>query len=267
MAFTRINGISNLSYPMNAQPLRATFIQPPAEAAASAMIIQAYDVDGMTFTPFATLTANNTPTFNLEDTVTKAGGYIYRAGGTDVPVTDGGTGVSTLTNKGLIYGNGTGAVGSLNGAANGEIPIGAGSSSNPVLATITAGTGIAVTNGAGSITIATSGSGTTWTEVTGTSQALAVNNGYIANNAGLVTLTLPTTAALGDTIYILGKGAGLWRIAQNASQFINIVSTSTTTGVGGSLTATEQFDCITVRCTTANNGWVASTIVGNLTVV
>jgi len=51
-----------------------------------------------------------TPTCDLDDTVTKAGGYIYRAGGTDVPVTDGGTGVSSLTNHGVLIGSGTSAV-------------------------------------------------------------------------------------------------------------------------------------------------------------
>lgn len=57
--------------------------------------LSAYDVDGAAFTNFITLTAANTPTCNLSDSVTKAGGYIYRAGGTDVPLTDGGTGAST----------------------------------------------------------------------------------------------------------------------------------------------------------------------------
>lgn len=57
-------------------------------------LLQAYDVDGAAYTTFGTLTAGNTPTFDLSDSVTKSGGYIYRAGGTDVPVTDGGTGAS-----------------------------------------------------------------------------------------------------------------------------------------------------------------------------
>ena len=49
---------------------------------------------------------------------------------------------------------------------------------------------------------------------------MSVNNGYIANNAGLVTLTLPDTAALGDEVLVQGKGAGGWLIAQNASETI-----------------------------------------------
>ena len=57
---------------------------------------KARDVDGAAYTTFATLTANDTPTFDLADSVTKGGQYIYRAGGTDVAVGDGGTGVSTF---------------------------------------------------------------------------------------------------------------------------------------------------------------------------
>lgn len=48
----------------------------------------------------------------------------------------------------------------------------------------------------------------TWTEVTGTSQAMAINSGYVANNASLITFSLPASANVGDAIQILGKGAG-----------------------------------------------------------
>ena len=41
-------------------------------------------------------------------------------------------------------------------------------------------------------------SGTTpYTVITGTTQSMTTNNGYIANNAALITFTLPTTAAVG----------------------------------------------------------------------
>ncbi|MEK7227802.1 MAG: hypothetical protein AAB681_00400, partial [Patescibacteria group bacterium] len=45
--------------------------------------------------------------------ITIEGNQIYRAGGTDVPVSDGGTGVSTLASNGVLYGNGAGAVQAL----------------------------------------------------------------------------------------------------------------------------------------------------------
>jgi hypothetical protein len=72
------------------------------------LLIQARDVDGAAYTTFITLTANNTPTCDLSDSVTKAGGYIYRAGGTDVPVTDGGTGASDAAGALASFGLNTG---------------------------------------------------------------------------------------------------------------------------------------------------------------
>jgi len=104
------------------------------------------------------------------------------------------------------------------------------------------------------------------TEVTGTSSALVAGNSYIANNAGIVTLTLPSTGTLGDIIQIIGKGAGLFKIAQNASQQIFITASATTAGVTGSLTAVEQYACITLRCTTTNTGWTAINLTGTYTV-
>jgi len=47
----------------------------------------------------------------------------------------------------------------------------------------------------------------TWNNVTGTSQAAAVNNGYVTNNGALVTVTLPASAAVGQAVAISGSGA------------------------------------------------------------
>ncbi len=157
-----------------------------------------------------------------------------------------GVGWKSLTNGQLFIGN-TGAV--------------------PTAATLTAGTGISIANGGGSITISGSGGGYSWTEVTGTSQAMAVNNGYITNNAGLVTCTLPATAAIGDTVIVQGKGAGGWRIAQNADQTINFGASPTTTGAGGYIESTNQFDSVELLCITANTDWAVLTAPqGTLTV-
>src|ERR1700733_7940345 len=75
-----------------------------------------------------------------------------------LPVGDGGTGANTLTIFGLLKGDAAGAVSALPAATNGQLPIGS-TGADPVLATITAGSGITVTNSAGSITIAASGGG------------------------------------------------------------------------------------------------------------
>jgi len=69
-----------------------------------------------------------------------------------LPVANGGTGATTLTDGGLLLGSGTGAITAVGVASNGQIPIGDGTT-DPQLATITAGAGIDVTNGAATITI------------------------------------------------------------------------------------------------------------------
>ena len=111
------------------------------------------------------------------------------------------------------------------------------------------------------------GTGITWSEVTSTSQAAAINSGYITNNASLVTVTLPSTAALGSIVEVAGKGAGLWKIAQNASGIIHFGNTDSTTGTGGSIAAVNRYDSVRLVCSTANNEWVVLSSVGNITIV
>src|SRR5574338_54357 len=134
--------------------------------------------------------------------------------------------------------------------------------------TITAGAGISVTPGANTITIAATGMGSfAWNEETGTSANMAVNNGYIANNAGLVTLTLPATAAVGDVVRVAGKGVGGWLIAQNGGQQIIWDSVaSTTVGMTGSLSSTDQYDTVEILCTVADTTWTVLSSKGNITV-
>lgn len=97
--------------------------------------------------------------------------------------------------------------------------------------------------------------------------SLAVNTGTLANKGTLLTLTLPTTAAVGTLIRVTGMNAGLWRIAQNANQKIHFGLLTTTTGVGGSITSTATYDSIDLVCSVANLEWVATSSIGNLTVV
>lgn len=131
-----------------------------------------------------------------------------------------------------------------------------------------AGSGIILTPDAATkqLTIASSGGGFSWAEVTGTSQAMAVESGYVANNAALVTLTLPATAALGEAVAVNGKGAGLWKIAQNSGQTIHFLGQPTTTGVSGEIAAEDQYGCILLRCITDNTDWVVESATGNFVV-
>ena len=67
-------------------------------------------------------------------------------------VAEGGTGLSTITDHGILLGSGTGAITPLGVATNGQIPIGS-TGADPVLASLTGDDGVTVTNGAGTITL------------------------------------------------------------------------------------------------------------------
>ncbi len=197
-------------------------------------------------------------------------GTILRADGTNW-VQSTATFADTYSASTILYSNGTNTVTGLttaNSAAlvtnssgvpawsgsmtNGQLIIGS-TSATPTAATLTAGTGISITNGAGSITISSSTSGMTWTTVSGTTQSAAVNNGYITNNAGAVTVTLPTTFAAGDAIEVKGLGAGGWVLAAGTATTIRIGSSVTSSA--GSLTSANQYDTVKVTGLVANTTW------------
>ncbi len=67
---------------------------------------------------------------------------------TALPVGSGGTGATSLTDGGILLGSGTGAITATGVLTNGQLLIGDGTG-DPSIATITAGSGINVTNGAG----------------------------------------------------------------------------------------------------------------------
>jgi hypothetical protein len=66
--------------------------------------------------------------------ITIEGNVVYRAGGTDVAVADGGTGASTLTCGGILLGSGTGAITAMSVLAAGAIVKGDGSGDPVALA-------------------------------------------------------------------------------------------------------------------------------------
>lgn len=178
----------------------------------------------------------------------------------------GGTGVASFNADGVVISNTTttGALASL-ALTNGQIVIGA-TSAAPAAATLTAGTGVSIANSTNSITISATGVGST-VVVTTTTQAMTTNVSYIANDASLVTLTLPTTSAVGDEMTIMYQGAGGWKIAQNAGQSIIFGTSTTTSGTGGSLASSAVGDCVTIRCQVANTTFIVVGSQGNLSVV
>lgn len=136
------------------------------------------------------------------------------------------------------------------------------------LTTITAGTGISVTPGANTITLAVTGSGLVWTVITA-DQTAAVNNGYICNKGSELLLTLPTTAVVGDIIRVTGINTALgWKIVQNANQQIFFGNASTTLGAAGFIQSSAIRDSIEIVCVVAGASTVYNVLssVGNPTI-
>lgn len=161
------------------------------------------------------------------------------------------TGLATA-NSAMLYTNSSGVPAWTASATNGQLLIGS-TGASPALATLTAGTGISITNGAGTITIDVSGSGLAWSTIAGTSQNAAVNNGYVVGNAAQTTITLPATFAVGDVVIIKGFGAAGWILAANTGDTIQLGQSATSSG--GTLTSAANFDTVQVTGIVANTTW------------
>lgn len=174
-------------------------------------------------------------------------GSTETLGGTLV-VSNGGSGAGTFTAHGVLLGEGTSAFG--------------------VTAVGTTGQVLTGVTGADPVWAAPAASVFPWTATTADA-SLVVNNGYIANKAGLLTMTLPASATVGQVIAITNINTAVgWRIAQNASQQIFMGNQSTTSGVTGYLEATALGDTVNLICTTAGSStiWQAVYLIGNITV-
>ena len=106
-----------------------------------------------------------------------------------------------------------------------------------------------------------------WAIVTATSQAAAINTGYIINASALSTITLPAAAAVGSLLEIVGIGAGGWRLGQVAGQQVVFGNISSTAGAAGQLNSTHQRDCIRLVCVTQDTTWQVVGSVGNIDVI
>ena len=201
----------------------------------------------------------------------------------------------TTTDHALLIGNGTGvAIGSLSIGTTGQILTGV-TSNDPTWTTATypstvskgdvlvasADNVIGIVAGAttagyvltanGAATAPTfqaaSGGGLTWSIKTSDLNPMVVDNGYIANKAGLLTFTLPTTCAVGKVLRVTGMNTAVgWRIAQSANQIIHFGTSTTTTGAGGYIEATNIHDSVELVCCVADLEFIVVSSTGNITI-
>lgn len=106
---------------------------------------------------------------------------------------------------------------------------------------------------------------TVWTPIT-TNQTLAVNSNYLVTS-GALSLALPATSSVGNTISIVLAGGTSFTITQAAGQSIVVGNQTSTVGTGGSVASSSNGDTIQMVCATANTAWyVSSGGQGNLIV-
>ena len=226
---------------------------------------------GINNTSVVPVTVTETLTGNSGGVVSPTGNNINTVGSGSITIV-GNPATSTLTteltgltNNTVLLGQGTTTIGTL-ALTNGQLVVGS-TAATPVAATLTAGTGVSVVNGAGSITINSTGAGLTYTTVTTATQAAAINNGYIANYTGTLIITLPATSPVGSVISVTGINNNTgWQIAQNASNQIFLANMSSTSGTVGYLASTNTRDTVTLLCVTANAQWNVVSSMGNITV-
>lgn len=128
------------------------------------------------------------------------------------------------------------ALTALGAATNGQLPIGS-TGTDPVLATLSAGTGITITNGAGSITIATSGLTTlnyTTVNHAATPYTVTATDDYLGVDisGGVVSLLFPNAPSTGRVFYVKDKAGAA------ATSNISVTTVGGVVTIDGSTTYT-----------------------------
>lgn len=153
---------------------------------------------------------------------------------------------------------------SLAVGSNGQVLVGS-TGADPVFATLLGTGGITFTTGAGALTINSTAGGVNWVIITA-DQTAAINTSYICNKAGLLTLTMPGTAAVGSVIGVMNMNtaAGISILSANPGQ-LSIGNTNATANTG-TLNSIALGDALFLVCTVANTTWRAYAVQGNWTI-
>lgn len=133
--------------------------------------------------------------------------------------------------------------------SSGQLFIGT-SSGGFVLNTLTAGANMTVTNGSGTITLAASGTGMTWSHVTGNTSAATANGYSCDTSGGAFTLTLPGSPSAGEVVAFT-DGAGTFNtnpltIGRNSLKIM---------GLAEDMTVNTQYAGAQLVYDGATNGW------------
>lgn len=144
--------------------------------------------------------------------------------------------------------------------ADGQLLIGSTAAPNIRVSTLSAGVGLSITNGAGSITLSTTGSIINqWLEKTTSFNAVA-GTGYFCSAA--LTATLPAFPSQGDTISFLCQGSSAV-IQANTGQVIEIGSNAAL--ILGTATSNNIWGSLTLVFRSSGTSWYATSVIGSWT--
>ena len=158
-----------------------------------------------------TLTGTVTTSGNLTLGGTLSGVSLSTAVTGTLPVANGGTGQTTYTDGQLLIGNSTG--------------------NTLAKSTLTAGSGISITNGSGSITIATTGGGGTVTSVSGTGTVNGLTLTGTVTSSGSLTLGgtlsgVDLTTAVTGTLPVANGGTGITSFGTGVATWLGTPSSA-----------------------------------------
>jgi hypothetical protein len=128
-----------------------------------------------------------------------------------LPIANGGTGTTSLTSNGILLGNGTNAITATSALTNGQLLIGS-TNNSPSPATLTAGTGVSITNGSGTISIATSQDvGTGGSPSFNGLTVSGLTDGFVKSTSGVLSggHTIDISAITTGTLAVGNGGTGL----------------------------------------------------------
>jgi hypothetical protein len=170
-----------------------------------------------------------------------------------LPIANGGTGTSSLGTNNFFYANNVGALASLAFGTNGQIVIGR-TGLAPVMANLTAGANITITNGSGTISIAATLA--TLTNALNASTYNIYGFGWLGGDSGNRGIKLNTT---GQTF--IGSGSPTPFYSGDLNVASNIyVNGNVAQVIGSVLTATVAPSSLTIKAADANAANVGGTL-------
>jgi|9_EtaG_2_1085328.scaffolds.fasta_scaffold08997_4 hypothetical protein len=243
----------------------------------------------------ATTSNKGIASFSSDNFDVSSGAVTIKSGGVDLsaevtgtlPVSNGGTGATSLTDKAVLISqdSGTDTVGAVALTTSGQLIIGG--TDGPAAATLTEGSNVSITNGANAITIASTDTNTTYTagdglDLSGTefSTDLKSNGGLVIESTELavdlgassITGTLAVgdggtgATSLTDGGVLLGSGTGAvtaTSVLTNGQLLIGDGTgdpTVATLTEGSNVTITNGSGSITIASTDTNTTYTAGTL-------